>query len=309
MRPARSISPRWRSIRQALRRRAIAHDVPVKIGQHHHVKALWICDKLHTAVVDDDFIVLNLRILLRHLPAAVQKKPVASFHDIRLVDGGDFAAILRGSVVEGELCNSNRGGACNDLERLDDPGHHLMLKSGVFALGVFADHHNVHVVVACLQTCDASAGPKVRVELKCFSQSKVERDVARSDRRGERTFESDVVLADRSERLVGYELSAGLNRLGAHNLPLPFDWGFGSFKDLDNSVGDLRTDPIAWNKANGVCFHFLILEQRGLALDFEGNRLRCHYCFLFSVALFEHLICSLLLRDSSVGFRSRTDRK
>ena len=37
-------------------RAKIAHDVPVKIGQHHHVKALRIGDKLHTAVVHDDFI-------------------------------------------------------------------------------------------------------------------------------------------------------------------------------------------------------------------------------------------------------------
>ena len=84
--------------------------------------------------------------------------------------------------------------------------------------------------------------------------------MAGPDRRRQWTFERDGVLADRSQGLLGNELPAGLNRLGADDLPLPLYGRFGSFKDLDYGIGDLWTDPIARNERNYVCFHFLILE-------------------------------------------------
>jgi hypothetical protein len=90
-----------------------------------------------------------------------------------------------------------------------------------------------------------------------------------SDRRSKRTFERDGVLANGGKRLFGDELPAGFDRFGANDLPLPLDGRFGSFTDLNNSVGDLRTDSIARNKGNSVRFHFLIVEQSACAIDLK----------------------------------------
>ena len=87
-------------------RAEIAYDVAVEVGQNHHIEALRIGHELHAAVVDDDFLVLELRILLGYFAAAAQKETIAPLHDIRLVNGRNFAATLRGSVIESELCDS-----------------------------------------------------------------------------------------------------------------------------------------------------------------------------------------------------------
>ena len=174
-------------------RAEIADDVAVEVRKHHHIEAPRIYDKLHAAVVDDDFLVLQLRIFLGHLAAAVQEKSVAPFHDIRLVDRGDFAAVLRRGIVERRLGNSYRRSPRDDFERLDDAGHDLMLESGVLAFSVLANHDDVDVIVARLQSRDASARPEVRVELKCFAQSEIERNVAGADRRRKGSLERDRV--------------------------------------------------------------------------------------------------------------------
>ena len=44
-------------------RAEIAHNIAVEVRKHHHIEAPRIYDKLHAAVIDDDFLVLQLWIL------------------------------------------------------------------------------------------------------------------------------------------------------------------------------------------------------------------------------------------------------
>ena len=77
-----------------------------------------------------------------------------------------------------------------------------MLESGILAFSIFANHDEVDVVVARLQSRDASARAEVRVELKCFAQREIERNVPGADRRGKRSFERDRVLSDGRKGLL-----------------------------------------------------------------------------------------------------------
>ena len=61
-------------------RREVAHDVAVKIRQQQHVELLRIEHHLHAGVVDDQFLVFDVRILRGHFARVdVKKSPSDSF--------------------------------------------------------------------------------------------------------------------------------------------------------------------------------------------------------------------------------------
>lgn len=70
----------------------VLHDRPVEVWENHHVELRWILDKLHAAVVDDHFFVLDERVFLRDFPAGLQEHAVNQLHDVGLVNGSDLFA-------------------------------------------------------------------------------------------------------------------------------------------------------------------------------------------------------------------------
>jgi hypothetical protein len=50
--------------------------------------------ELHRAVVDDELLVLDARMVARHTARALEEEPVRQLHDVGLVDGRHLAAML-----------------------------------------------------------------------------------------------------------------------------------------------------------------------------------------------------------------------
>ncbi len=150
------------------------------------------------------------------------------------------------SVIESELCDPQRGRARDHLERLDDSGDDLVLEAGILPFGVLTHDYDVDIIIARLQPREASTRPNASVKLKSFAQRQIERHVAGPNWRGQRAFKRNGVLANGGERLVGNQLASGFNRFGADGLLFPCNRRLGSVKDSHNSVGDLRTDAVAW---------------------------------------------------------------
>ena len=72
-------------------------------------------------------------------------------HNVRLVDRVHSLAPVKEGELEGVLGEAAALRLRDELERLDDAGHHLVLHAGVFALGVLADEGEVDALVAGLQ--------------------------------------------------------------------------------------------------------------------------------------------------------------
>src|SRR5687767_1625832 len=75
----------------------VADNVAIKVLGNKHVELLRLGDELHTAVVDNDVVRLDVRIVGRCLVKLLDEHPIGELHDVRLVDGGDaLPALLAG---------------------------------------------------------------------------------------------------------------------------------------------------------------------------------------------------------------------
>ena len=79
----------------------IRTDVAVEVFAHHDVELRRILDHAHLRGVDDDFFVLDVRvILLVHLARFVEQHAVAHLHDVGLVKYADLPALSVGRRSE-----------------------------------------------------------------------------------------------------------------------------------------------------------------------------------------------------------------
>merc|ERR1719317_349657 len=91
----------WSNIRAGYNTRAsyqtayeVAHDGPVQIGQDHHIKLPGVGDQLHTTVVDDHLLVLNVWVILGHSLAHLQEQAVSHLHDVCFVNQCNFSSLV-----------------------------------------------------------------------------------------------------------------------------------------------------------------------------------------------------------------------
>lgn len=117
----------------------VGQDTTVQVGHDHDVELLRSRHTLHTGVVHNHVVGLEGRVLGGSLLESASEQTVGQLHDVGLVDTGDLLAVVSQREGEGELGNALRLGAGDDLERLDDAGHALVLEAAVFTLGVFSD--------------------------------------------------------------------------------------------------------------------------------------------------------------------------
>ena len=54
----------------------IADDVAIQVRHDHHIKLLWLGNKLHATIVNDHSVVFNIGIVLSNFTTASQKKAV-----------------------------------------------------------------------------------------------------------------------------------------------------------------------------------------------------------------------------------------
>lgn len=105
---------------------------------------------LHAGVVDDHLLILDGLEVLGYFSAAFEEEAVGEFHDVSLVDDGDFLSSGEEGGLEGVAGQSNASISGDDLQTFEDSGVHFVLDSGVLSLQVVSENSDVDLVVSGL---------------------------------------------------------------------------------------------------------------------------------------------------------------
>ena len=123
---------------------------------------------------------------------------------------------------------------------------------GVEVLGVLADDHEVHVVVARLEALDRAGGRRLAYRPSDLAQGHVDAAEAGADGRRDRALEGDLVAPDRLEHVVrerrpvlGHDAFAGV-------LDLPVEGDAGGVEDTAGGLRQLGTDAVAGDEGDSV---------------------------------------------------------
>ena len=201
-------------------RTQIADDIAVEIRQHDHIVQLRLLDQLHAHIVDDPILELDVRVVLRHLPAHLQPQPVRVLHDIGLVHAGDLLTPHLPRVVEGKLHDppgplhrdrldaDPRIGPDDPLVVLVQPVDQferlalafLVLDPRVQVLGVLPDHHQIDVRIPAAHPLVALARPQARIQPEALPQMHVDAPKPRPHRSRNRRLQRHPIALDRLDR-------------------------------------------------------------------------------------------------------------
>jgi hypothetical protein len=118
----------------------VGQDTTVKVRHDHNVELLRTRDSLHGGVVDNHVVGLEGGVVLGDLVEGAAEKTVGKLHDVGLVDASNLGSAVGEGEREGELGDTLRLGAGDDLEGLDNTLDALVLKTRVLTLGVLSDH-------------------------------------------------------------------------------------------------------------------------------------------------------------------------
>lgn len=158
----------------------VGQDTTVQVWHDHDVELLRTADTLHRSVVDNHVVGLNGGVLLSDSLDGVPEKTIGKLHDVGLVDTGDLLAVVGEGESEGELGDTLRLQAGDDLERLDDTWSRRVLQTRVLTLGVLTDDAEIDVLVASLVTRNVLDENDGCVDVELLTESDVERLVTRA---------------------------------------------------------------------------------------------------------------------------------
>ena len=214
-------------------------------------------------------------------------------------------------VVEGEAGDARRGVLRDDLQRLDDAGHDLVLEAAVEVLGVLADDDEVHVLETALDRRQVLDGPQVRVEVERLAQAHVDRGEALADRGPDGSLQGHAVLADgvQNARRQGVALEP---------LGLPADDDLFErerrphrVEDREHRVGHLRPDAVPPDERDRARAHvffsggriiFTFLTDVGVASSITKSALRpFHRSPLRGIRPKRSIRCPAIVSASSRG--------
>jgi hypothetical protein len=136
--------------------------------------------------------------------------------------------------------------------RLDDSGHHFVLQAGVQVFRVLPHDHEVHTLKSCVDARQIPHRAQIRIQVQRLAEAHVHAREAGADRRGDRSFQRDLVPADGVDQLDGQRLAGALERPHARQVMLPLDRHAGRFQDANNRFGHFRSDAVARNEGDGV---------------------------------------------------------
>ena len=152
----------------------VRYDVAVQIRQQQHVELGRVHDEVHAGCVHDPLVVRDVDVLPRDAPGALEKEPVALFHDVRLVNRRHAPATVTARVAERKLCDPCRRALGDDFQAFNDAGHDRVLEAGVQVLGIFADDDEIDPFEAGRHAGQVRNGPQVGVQVECFSKADVD---------------------------------------------------------------------------------------------------------------------------------------
>lgn len=244
----------------------VGQNTTVKVRHDHNVELLGARDSLHGGVVDNHVANLEGRVLLGDLVEGAAEKTVGKLHDVGLVNASNLGSTVGESEREGELGDTLRLGAGNDLEGLNDTLDALVLKTRVLTLGVLSDDAQVDVLVAGLVAGDVLDQADAGVDVKLLSHGNVETLVTGSADGGvEDTLETELVALEGSDRLAESILSAA-GALHTRDLDLlPLNGDVVGLEDGLDGLGNLGTDTVTGDEGDSVLAAILgRLEDVGL---------------------------------------------
>lgn len=231
----------------------VGQDTTVKVRHDHNVELLRTRDSLHGGVVDNHVVGLESGVVLGDLVEGAAEKTIGKLHDVGLVDASNLGSTVGEGEREGELGDTLRLGAGDDLEGLDDTLDALVLETRVLTLGVLSDDAQVDVLVAGLVAGDVLDQADGSIDVKLLSHGDVEALVAGSADGGVKdTLETELVALERSDRLAESILSAA-GTLETGNLDLlPLNGDVVGLEDGLDRLGDLGTDTITGDEGDSV---------------------------------------------------------
>lgn len=230
----------------------VGQDTTVQVRHDHDVELLRAGDGLHGGVVDNHVVDLEGGVLLGGLVEGAAEQTVGQLHDVGLVDAGDLGTAVGEGEGEGELGDTLRLGAGDDLERLDDAGNALVLETRVLTLGVLTDDAHVDVLVAGLVAGNVLDQADAGVDVELLTHGDVEALVAGAADGGvQDTLEAELVAAQGGDGLAEGRLGAAALETGDLDL-LPLDGDVVGLEDGLDRLGDLGTDTITGDEGDGV---------------------------------------------------------
>lgn len=234
----------------------VGKNTAIQVGHDHDVELLGLADALHGSVIDDHVVGLELREFLGESVEGAAEETIGQLHDVGLVDAGNLLAVVGEREAEGKLGDALRLGAGDDLERLDDAGHALVLETAVFALGVLTDNAEVDILVAGLEAGDVLDQGDRGVDVELLTESDVEGGVTRpADGSVEDTLQAELVASERGDGLSECVLGAAGGRrivqAGYLDL-LPRDWHIVGLEDGLDGLGNFGTYTVTGNESDGV---------------------------------------------------------
>jgi len=232
----------------------VRKDTSVQVGHHHDIKLLWPGDTLHRGIVDDHVVGLESGVVLADSLDRVSEKTIGKLHDVGLVDAGNLLAVVGERKGKGELGDTLRLLARDDLERLHNAADRLVLEARVLALGVLTDDTEVDVLVAGLVAGDVLQQDNGGVDVELLTESDIEGAVAGSlDRSVEDTLETELVALERRNRFAEEFLRVNVARVNTGDVDLlPLNGNIVRLEDLFDRLGDLSTDTVTRNQSNRV---------------------------------------------------------
>ena len=226
----------------------VGQNASVQVGHHQDVELLWPGHTLHRRVVDNHVVVLDGRVVLGDLLARVAEQAVGQLHDVGLVDASDLLPVVGQGEGKGELGDALRLCARDDLERLDDAIHRLVLQPRVLALGVLTDDAQVDVLVARVVAGDVLDEADGGVDVELLAEGDVERLVAGAcDGRVQDALETELVALERGNGFAEELLGVLVARLDTGHVDLlPLNGHIVGLEDLLDRLGHFGTDAVTW---------------------------------------------------------------
>jgi len=212
----------------------VAEDVAVEIFHQQNVELVRVEHQAHCGRVHDGFFVLNVGIFTGNLAAHFQEKPVAEFHDVGFVNGGDFLAPVTACHFERKACHTLGCIACDDFQAFDDAWYHYVLDTTVQALGVFAHDNQVDILERGFDARDAFGRAVVGKQVQALPQLHVDRAKTASDGGRDWPFQCDAVALNgldgffwQGSTILVHDVAAGFDDFPINGHTRGVDYTFG----------------------------------------------------------------------------------
>ncbi len=160
--------------------------------------------------------VCNLRISLGHAAATAQEQPIRQLHDVGLVNGVDFLALILSGILESKFRDARRSLLRDDLQAFHHTGDDLVLQPGVQTLGILAHDDEIYIGITRGNMRQIPNGTEIRIQLKFPAQRNVDAGKPAAHRRGHRALQTHASALDRLKRIFRDVFTVLFERIGAH---------------------------------------------------------------------------------------------